>query len=103
MLTLQVLDKTKCSIWVFCTFSSVCLLGTSIVLANSVESDLQKVMMYCGIAGSGLFVLSMGACYVNPMNRILFKNNEPNVEQLLDEKSDEEISVAIVDNNNDNV
>jgi hypothetical protein len=73
------------------------------VLANSVEDNLRKIMMYCGISGSGLFILSMGACYVNPMNRILFKNNEPNVEQLLDEKSDEAISVAIVDNNNDNV
>jgi hypothetical protein len=85
MPTLQSSDNIKCSIWSFVTFTSVCLLGTSLVLANSVESDLQKTMMYCGIAGSGLFVLSMGACYINPMNRILF-NNDVSVQQLLDTK-----------------
>ena len=99
MPTLQSSDNIKCCIWSFLTFSSVCLLGTSIVLANSMTPDLQKVMMYCGISGSGLFVLSMGACYVNPMNRILFKNNEDNVnQQLLHEKPVENNSVVIHDN-----
>jgi hypothetical protein len=86
MPTLQSSDNIKCGIWSFFTFTSVCLLGTSLILANSVESDLQKTMMYCGIAGSGLFVLSMGACYINPINRILFNNNEVNKQQLLDTK-----------------
>jgi len=100
MSTLQSTDNIKCSIWVFFTFSSVSLLGTSLVLANSVEPELQKVMMYCGIAGSGLFVLSMGACCINPMNRILFKNNEVNGQQqtLLTVKDDKKISVDIDDN-----
>jgi hypothetical protein len=101
MPTLQISDKTKCGIWVFFTFSSVCLLGISMVLINSVEDNLRKIMMYCGISGSGLFILSMGACYVNPMNRILFKDNEANAQQqLLNETTDEQISVVIVDNNN---
>ena len=88
MPTLQTSDNIKCSIWSFFTFTSVCLLGTSIVLANSVTPDLQKTMMYCGIAGSGLFVLSMGACYINPMNRILFKNDVSVQQQLLDTKTE---------------
>lgn len=98
MPTLEVSDNIKCSIWVFFTFSSVCLLGTSLVLENSYE--YKNVMLYCGISGSGLFVLSMVACYINPINRILFKNNEINVQQqqLLDEKTDEQNSVVIVDN-----
>jgi hypothetical protein len=101
MPTLQTSDNIKCSIWSFFTFTSVCLLGTSIVLANSVTPDLQKTMMYCGIAGSGLFVLSMVACCINPMNRILFKNNEMNIQrqQILNDNSRtvEETVVVVAD------
>jgi len=97
MSTLQVSDNIKCSIWGFITFSSVSLLGTTIVLANSVQTELQKVMMYCGITGGGLFILSMGACYINPMNRILFKKDKVNAEKLLNENKDEKTSI-VVDN-----
>jgi len=64
--------------WVVLMFISICLLGISLVMCNSVpNTTYYSIMKFSGISGAILFILSsFSACYLEPLKTSLCNKDE---------------------------